>query len=72
MPLEDMFANLQEQAEGKLKEVAGKITGDEALAQEGAVQDFLANATENLEGAKDSVIDKITGTVEGIKEHFNK
>lgn len=50
-----------DQAEGKLKEGAGKATGDEGLEGEGKVQGAWGDTKENAkEGAGDAV-DKVRG-----------
>ena len=53
-----------EQAEGKLKEVAGKVTGNDELESEGRTQKATEDAKENIE----ELGDKVRGTAEGIKE----
>ena len=56
-----------EQFEGKVKEVAGKVTGDDELESEGrtqrATEDFkekIEEAGDNIVGAGRAIKDKIT------------
>ena len=60
------MADRSEQIEGKAKEVAGKVTGNEKLESEGRVQ----NETENTKQKISEAGDKIKGAVEGVKEKF--
>ena len=60
------MADRSEQAEGKLKEVAGKVTGNDELESEGRTQKAAEDAKENIE----ELGDKVKGTAEGIKEKF--
>ncbi|HVF52248.1 MAG TPA: CsbD family protein [Actinomycetota bacterium] len=57
-----------EQIEGKAKEVAGKLTGDDELESEGrtqkATEDFKQNieeAGDKIKGAGQAIKDKVTG-----------
>ena len=47
---------------GKVKEIGGKVTGDQELETEGKVQ----NARGKVENAVDDVKDKVKGAVRGI------
>ena len=62
MALEDKL----NQANGALKENAGKLTGDKKLEAEGAVEKTVAKAKEVVEDAKGAV----EGAVEGLKNAF--
>lgn len=55
-----------EQAEGKVKEVAGKMTGNDELESEGRTQKATEDTKENIE----ELGDKVKGTAEGVKEKF--
>jgi uncharacterized protein YjbJ (UPF0337 family) len=45
----------QDQTEGKLKEVGGKVTGDDRLESEGKTQKAKGDTAEKLDDAKESV-----------------
>lgn len=50
-----------EQAKGKLKEMTGKVTGNDKLKGEGQAEQFKGRAREGVEGAKDSVHGAVAG-----------
>ncbi len=53
-----------EQAEGKVKEVAGKVTGKDDLESEGRTQ----RVTEDVKGKMEETEDKVRGAGRAIKE----
>ena len=53
-----------EQAEGKLKEVGGKLTGDDRMEAEGKTQ----KGVEDAKGKVEELGDKAKGVVDGLKE----
>lgn len=50
-----------EQAKGKLKEMTGKVTGNDKLEGEGRAERFKGRTREGVESAKDSVHGAVTG-----------
>lgn len=50
-----------EQAKGKLKEMTGKVTGNDKLKGEGRAERFKGRTREGLESAKDSVHGAVAG-----------
>ena len=52
-----------EQAEGKVKEVAGKVTGNDRLEAEGQTQ----KGVEDAKGKVEELGDKAKGVVDGLK-----
>jgi len=50
-----------EQAKGKLKETAGKVTGNDRLKGEGQAEQFKGRARAGVESAKDSVHGAVAG-----------
>lgn len=50
-----------EQAKGKLKEMTGKVTGNDRLKGEGQAEQFKGRAREGVESAKDSVHGAVAG-----------
>lgn len=54
----------RDQAKGKAREVAGKVTGDEQLEEEGRTQRAKGEASEKIADAKA----KVSGTVEATKD----
>ncbi len=53
-----------EQLEGKVKEVAGKVTGNEELESEGRTQ----RATEDFKGKIEEAGDNVKGAARAIKD----
>jgi uncharacterized protein YjbJ (UPF0337 family) len=53
----DQVKGRTNEVEGKLKEVAGKVTGDEKLEGKGKVQGFVGNAQAKLGDVKQDVKD---------------
>ena len=51
---------------GKIKEGAGRLTGDENLESEGRTQEHKEQTKQNVEEG----LDKARGAVEGVKEKF--
>lgn len=54
----------RDRLEGKAREVAGKVTGDEQLEEEGRTQRAKGEASEKIADAKA----KVSGTVEAAKD----
>lgn len=54
----DRLSNAAEDAQGKLKEGAGKATDDEQLEAEGKWDQTKADAKDKVEDVKDSVAEK--------------
>ena len=55
MSAEDKAKNIAEQAEGKAKEAAGKVTGNEQLEAEGHGDQAKGDLKQAAEKAKDAV-----------------
>lgn len=53
-----------EQLEGKVKEVGGKVTGNERLESEGRTQKAAEDTKEKLQEG----VDKVKGAVQGLKD----
>ena len=53
-----------DQIAGKIKEGAGKLTGNDELESEGRREDHAEQTKQNIEEAGD----KISGAVQGVKE----
>jgi uncharacterized protein YjbJ (UPF0337 family) len=51
----DRIKGAAEQAEGKVKEVAGKVTGDSKLEAEGKADQFAGKLRNTVGGLKDTV-----------------
>jgi uncharacterized protein YjbJ (UPF0337 family) len=51
----DRIKGSAEQAKGKLKEVAGKVTGDEKMKTEGQADQIKGKVQNTLGGIKDSL-----------------
>lgn len=62
------MAEQQDKAQGKTKEVAGKVSGNERLESEGRTQRNVAKGKESVENAGA----KARGIMAGIKEKFKK
>lgn len=58
------MADRGEQLEGKVKEVGGKLTGNEELESEGRTQ----KATEDTKEKVQEGVDKVKGAVQGLKD----
>ncbi|MBE3002402.1 CsbD family protein [Nocardiopsis sp. HNM0947] len=68
MSQEDKSQGKAEQAKGKLKEMAGKVTGNDKLKSEGQAEQFKGRTREGVENAKDTV----RGTFEGLRGDDDK
>lgn len=68
MSQEDKSQGKAEQAKGKLKEMAGKVTGNDKLKTEGQAEQFKGRTREGVEDAKDTV----RGTFEGLRGDGDK
>ena len=55
----DRIQGSAEQAKGKLKEVAGKVTGDTKLEAEGKAQKVAGKIQNTVGGMKDAVKDAV-------------
>jgi uncharacterized protein YjbJ (UPF0337 family) len=55
----DRVAGSAKQAEGKVKEVAGKVTGDEKLRREGQGEQAAGKVQNAVGGVKDAVRDAV-------------
>ena len=53
-----------EQVEGKVKEVGGKLTGNDELESEGRTQ----KATEDTKEKVQEGVDKVKGAVQGLRD----
>jgi uncharacterized protein YjbJ (UPF0337 family) len=53
-----------DQIAGKIKEGAGKLTGNDELESEGRREDHAEQTKQNIEEAGD----KVSGAVQGVKE----
>jgi uncharacterized protein YjbJ (UPF0337 family) len=58
------MADRGEQLEGKVKEVGGKLTGNEELESEGRTQ----KASEDTKEKVQEGVDKVKGAVQGLKD----
>ncbi|MDQ4125605.1 MAG: CsbD family protein [Actinomycetota bacterium] len=58
------MADRGEQLEGKVKEVGGKLTGNEKLESEGRTQ----KASEDTKEKVQEGVDKVKGAVQGLKD----
>lgn len=63
-----MLEDKLDQAAAKVKEVAGKVTGDKGLETEGVVEGVVSKAKE----VAHDVADAAKGAVEGIKNSLGK
>lgn len=66
MGLDDSIKGLKDQATGKVKEVAGEVTGNEELEAKGKAEGLLGKAKEALGDAKDSVAEKFNDVVDSV------
>ena len=57
----DRIKGSAQQAEGKIKEVAGKITGDSKLQGEGKAEQIEGKVRNTIGAAKDTLRDVIDG-----------
>lgn len=71
MSFEDKAKGLKDQVSGKVKEVAGDVTGNEKLEAEGKTEGLLGKAKEALGDAKDAVADKVSDVTDAVSEKFN-
>lgn len=55
-----------DQVEGKVKEVAGKVTGDDRMESEGRTE----RSTEDFKEKMESGADQARGAAEAVKEKF--
>jgi uncharacterized protein YjbJ (UPF0337 family) len=53
-----------DQLEGKVKEVGGKVTGNEELESEGRTQKAAADTKEKVQEG----VDKVKGAVQGLRD----
>ena len=58
------MADRGEQLEGKVKEVGGKVTGNEKLESEGRTQKAAEDTKEKVQEG----VDKVKGAVQGLKD----
>lgn len=58
------MADRGEQLEGKVKEVGGKLTGNEELESEGRTQKAAEDTKEKVQEG----VDKVKGAVQGLKD----
>lgn len=63
MSTEDTFENSKDKLSGRLKEGAGKLTGDKEVETEGKVQQGKADVADAVQDAKDTV----KGAVDGLR-----
>ena len=68
MDFGDKLRNKFDQASGKTKETAGKVTDNERLEAEGRVQHDKAEVAEDI----DDVKEKTKDTAEDVKESFRR
>ncbi|SNS47935.1 Uncharacterized conserved protein YjbJ, UPF0337 family [Micrococcales bacterium KH10] len=60
----DKIGNTAQDAKGKIKESAGKASGDDQMEAEGRIDQAKANAKDAIEGVKDKAAEafnKVTG-----------
>lgn len=57
-----------DKAMGKVKEVAGRMTGDEDLEAKGKGQHTTGKVKEAVSDATDEVVDKTRGAVDAVKD----
>ena len=62
------MADRQDRAQGRTKEVAGKVSGNEKLESEGRTQRNVAEGKQSVGSAGA----KARGILEGIKQKFKK
>ena len=67
MTLEKHVNATADEAVGKTKEIAGKVTDDKHLEAEGKAEGLLGKAKEAVEDAKDKVAD----VVDDVKNKFD-
>lgn len=79
MSLEDKVNGTKDQAAGKVKEVAGKVTGDEKTEAEGKAQGLMGDAKKAFGDVKekaadvfDDVKEKTDDVVDDVKKKFSK
>lgn len=56
-------------AAGKAKEMAGKVTGDDELANEGKVQDRVAEAKDSIKDAAGKAADAVKNAATGDEQN---
>lgn len=71
MSFEDKVKGMKDQATGKVKEVAGNVTGNEELEAKGKAEGLLGKAKEALGDAKDAVAEKVSDVTDAVAEKFN-
>ena len=64
MGTDERASNAAEDLKGKVKEGAGKATGDEQLEAEGKFDQFKASAKDKVEDAKDAVAEKFNDSTD--------
>lgn len=64
--------NKVDEAKGKVKEVAGKITGDNKTEAEGKAEGVMAKAKDAVENTVEGAKDAVEGAVDGVKNMFKK
>lgn len=64
---ENKFDAIADEASGKVKEVAGKVTGDKELETEGVVENLGGKAKEAFENAKEGLSDAVENAKEGVQ-----
>lgn len=68
MGTSDRLGNAAEDAKGKVKEGAGKATGDEQLEAEGKWDQTKADAKDKVEDVKDKVAEKYNDLTDRNKD----
>lgn len=68
MTLNNKLDATKDKTSGKIKETAGKITGDEKLEAKGKAEGIVGKAKEGLENLKDKAAD----LAEDVSEKFNE
>lgn len=72
MSLGDKIKHAAEEAAGKAKEVAGRVTGNEELEAKGQAEQVAADAKQAGDKVKDAghdVADRIKGTADGLTDN---
>lgn len=64
--------NKVDEAKAKVKEVTGKITGDNKTEAEGRVEGVLAKAKDAAENTIEGAKDAVEGAVDDVKNMFKK
>ena len=62
------FDATKDKVSGKVKEGAGKLTGDESTEAKGKAEQMVGNAKEKLSDAKDKLAEKFNDVVDKSKE----